>query len=197
MKSQSVKPWIVRDDLWKEVFRGRGIDVSDVNHGLDPAAWPEIANCEQFTIHSGPLDQLLSARAKESYDFLYSCHYFEYLRSPASVLRQCWSLVKPRGYMAIVVSDEDLYEQGKWPSRFNAAHQSTYTLHKRQGESHAWSPRSINLFQLIVENLPDCRPLLLRVRDAGYDYSIRGLAQTDPPDNAEAYIECVVQKLES
>jgi hypothetical protein len=60
-----------------------------------------------------------------------------------------WALVKPGGYLVIVVPDEDLYEQGMWPSRFNTDHKATFNL----GESKSWSPVSYDI-EALVQALP-------------------------------------------
>jgi hypothetical protein len=50
------------------------------------------------------------------------------MANPESALSQWWSLVKPGGYLIVVVPHEDLYEQGIWPSRFNSDHKATFQL---------------------------------------------------------------------
>ena len=50
------------------------------------------------------------------------------MRDVPQALEQWWQLVKPGGAMVIVVPDEDLYEQGAWPSLFNRDHSATFRL---------------------------------------------------------------------
>lgn len=183
--------------LWQAVFCGQGIDVSDAAHSLPLEEWPAITACERFDLSSENIGYIGDTRSKECYDFIYGCRFLEKARAPARALAQCWSLIKPRGYLGMLVADEDLFEQGKWPSRFDPRHQWTFTIHKPAGEAGSWSPRSINLLQLILENLNGFRIVLLRVDDTGYDYAIRGLDQTLPPNRAGAHIECILQKLPS
>ncbi len=45
----------------------------------------------------------------------------------------------------MTVPEEDLYEQGVWPSRFNPDHKWTFTIAK----SSSWSPRSINVVDVV------------------------------------------------
>lgn len=63
--------------------------------------------------------------------------------------------------------DEDLYEQGVFPSRFNADHKSTFTISKYQ----SWSPVSINLLGL-VQDLPHAKVLSMALQDHGYDRAL-------------------------
>jgi hypothetical protein len=46
-----------------------------------------------------------------------------------------------------VIPDEDLYEQGVFPSTYNPDHKWTFTMHK----VHSWSDKSINLMPLLAE----------------------------------------------
>jgi hypothetical protein len=67
----------------------------------------------------------------------------------------------------VIVPDEDLYEQGFWPSRFNRDHKWTFTIAKRA----SWSPVSVNLLEL-ARSLPGGEVLDIRLFDTDYD---RGL----------------------
>jgi hypothetical protein len=50
------------------------------------------------------------------------------MRNPEKSLADWWALVKPGGYLVTVVPDEELYEQGYWPSLFNRDHKSMFRL---------------------------------------------------------------------
>jgi hypothetical protein len=65
------------------------------------------------------------------------------------------------------VPDEDLYEQGVWPSTFNDDHKWTFTIDKRQ----SWSPVSVNVTDMVRE-LPDCQPIRIALQDNHYDYTL-------------------------
>jgi hypothetical protein len=68
------------------------------------------------------------------------------MHDPRRTLANWWSLVKPGGVLFVIVPDEDLYEQGSWPSRHNADHKHTFTISKKR----SWSPRSNNLLDLAL-----------------------------------------------
>lgn len=179
------------DPIWHRILRGHGIDIGC---GPDPVdrlgLFPSIVECERFDREHGDAQQV--DRPAESYDFVHSSHCLEDLERPAQALASWWRLVKPGGHLIVMVPDEDLYEQGVWPARFNLHHRWTFTLWKPSGAS--WSPRSINLWSLAVETLRDFRPILMRICDDGYDYSKHGVDQTAPHPGAEAAIEMVLQK---
>lgn len=97
-------------------------------------------------------------------------------------------MLSPGGYLLLVVPDEDLFEQGIWPSRFNPDHKWTFTIDKQQ----SWSPVSVNLTELVAR-LPPHRVLWLRTCDDGYDHAPGVWDRTRGP--AGAHIEVLVQKL--
>ena len=74
----------------------------------------------------------------ETYDFVHSSHCLEHLLDPEKGLRNWFRILKPGGYLVVIVPDEDLYEQGVFPSTFNADHKWTFTISK----SGSWSDKS-------------------------------------------------------
>jgi SAM-dependent methyltransferase len=119
---------------------------------------------------------------------VYSSHCLEHLADPWRAVRRWWEVLRPGGHLLLVVPDEDLYEQGCWPSRFNTGHRWTFTIDK----SRSWSPVSINLAQLVAQ-LPARHVIWLRTCDDGYEYAPGCWDRTQGP--AEAHIECLVRKL--
>lgn len=85
-------------------------------------------------------------------------------------LSNWWRLVKPGGYLILVVPDEDLYEQGIWPSIFNNDHKATFRLDKVE----TWSPISYEIRSLIA-SLSNAEIIEAERQDAGYDYRLTTL----------------------
>lgn len=177
------------DPLFQRVFRGRGIDIG---HGGDllnrDNLFPNVQSCEGFDQRDGDAQRILRYRPQQSYDFVYSSHCLEHLHDPAGALRSWFDLVRPSGFLILVVPDEDLYEQGNWPSRFNADHKWTFTVRKRQ----SWSPRSINVVDMYLDNLAAFSFIRISLLDDNYDYTIATVDQSCGA--AEVGIEVVIQK---
>jgi SAM-dependent methyltransferase len=160
-----------------------------VGHGIDIGCGddPVTPDCLCWDREQGDAQELAGLPA-ECFDWVYSSHCLEDLENPWRAIQRWWEVLRPGGWLLVVVPDEDLYEQGCWPSRFNPSHRWSFTAHK----SRSWCPRSLNLADLITV-LPEHRLHWLRTCDDGYDYSGGLWDRTAGP--AEAHLEALVQKL--
>lgn len=172
-----------REGLWERYFRP-GVRVLDLGCGDDKI----IPEATGWDLPEGDGQKLVGV-ANESYDILYSSHFVEHLRDPLEGLLNQWRVLKPGGYLIFLVPDEDIYEQGIWPSIFNTDHKHTYTIAK----DVTWSPASKNVVDLVAL-LPRHKVLSMRIIDTGYDYTTSQIFdQTDGP-KAECAVEVIVQK---
>ena len=127
----------------------------------------------------------LKGVAEGSYGCVFASHILEHLPDPARALHRWWQVVEPNGYLIVAVPDEDLYEQGQWPSLWNSDHRTTWTLHK----SASWSPVSRNILDM-VRALNGHKVISARILDNGYDYDKMGTDQV----GVERQVEVIVQK---
>jgi SAM-dependent methyltransferase len=109
---------------------------------------------------------LMAGEADQSYDFVHSSHCLEHLVDPYRALPNWVRLCRPGGHLIIIVPDEDLYEQGVWPSTFNPDHKWTFTIGKHQ----SWSPKSINVFDLLAPVMSEVAILRVELLDTGFIY---------------------------
>jgi SAM-dependent methyltransferase len=145
--------------LEKSVLRGRGIDIGC---GPDPVT-PEV---RRFDLTDGDANHI-TRHVTETFDFVYSSHCLEHMDDPRAALQEWWRLVKSGGHLFFIVPDEDLYEQGVFPSRFNPDHKATFTLSTKP----SWSPVSMNVREL-AESLPGGEVVSLVLQDHNYDHSL-------------------------
>lgn len=138
---------------------GKGIDIGCGNN-------PVTENCLAFDIEQGDANHILDY-VTDQFDYVWSSHCLEHMQDPNQCILDWWKLVKPGGYMILVVPDEDLYEQGVFPSRFNNDHKWTFTISKQK----SWSPVSKNMLDL-VKSLPDKEEYSIRLQDMGYDRTL-------------------------
>jgi SAM-dependent methyltransferase len=133
----------------------------DIGCGDDPVR-PDV---EPFDVDQGDANCVTQFITDlESYDYVFSSHCLEHMYDPLTTIADWWKLVKPEGTMFVVVPDEDLYEQGYWPSLFNSDHKATFTISKQS----SWSPVSRNLMDL-ARALPDAEIVSVRLQDHRYE----------------------------
>jgi SAM-dependent methyltransferase len=138
--------------------------VIDIGAGKDLVA----IGAERFDIEDGDANKISKYRQRESYDCVHSSHCLEHMFDAQRALEEWWSLVKPGGYLVVVVPEEDLYEQGIWPSIFNDDHKSTFRFNKM----NSWSPVSYDI-EALASSLPHAKIISIELHDDYYDYSLQ------------------------
>lgn len=169
MAGETSKTRRVWGELERSVLRGSGIDIGC---GPDPV-FPDV---RRFDREDGDANEIRRF-VDQQFDFVYASHCLEHMVDPRKAILEWWALVKPGGVLFLIVPDEDLYEQGVWPSRFNADHKWTFTIAKHR----SWSPVSINLLDL-AKGLPGGELLDIRLHDDGYERWRLGIGY--PPGTA-------------
>jgi len=156
--NEAAKTNRIRGEEFKlRYLSGRVIDIGCGKDLVVPDAIP-------FDLPQGDAERVLDYFEPESFDCVHSSHCLEHMENVKVTLGNWWGLVKPGGYLVIVVPDEDLYEQGIWPSIFNSDHKATFNL----GKLKSWSPVSYDI-QALVGALPDAEIIEARLQDEGYD----------------------------
>lgn len=138
MNEATKTPAIRPREFYSEYMNGSVIDIGCGPDLVVPYATP-------FDQEQGDANHILDYMSPESFFCVHSSHCLEHMRNSKNCLQDWWALVKPGGYLITVVPDEDLYEQGYWPSLFNSDHKSTFRL---SGTSKA-SPVSLNIRDLV------------------------------------------------
>jgi|UPI00068BE7F5 SAM-dependent methyltransferase len=97
---------------------------------LDVGCGPDlvVSHAKPFDYEDGDANEILNYLKPESFFCVHSSHCLEHMKNPRKSIRDWWTLVKPGGYLITVVPDEELYEQGYWPSLFNTDHKSMFRL---------------------------------------------------------------------
>ena len=138
------------------LFNGKGIDIGC---GLDPI----MPTARPFDMVDGDANEI-TKYVDEEYDYVFSSHCLEHMHNPIDAIQEWWKLVKKDGHLIFTVPDEDLYEQGYFPSLFNDDHKSTFTISKHK----SWSSNSFNILDLI-NGLPNGELLKIEIQDCDYN----------------------------
>ena len=173
-------------------FVGRGVDVGGRPDPLSDyiGIFPRMESVRVWDLEDGDA-QYMAGVADGHYDFLHSSHCLEHMVDVKEALRNWIRVVRPGGHLIITIPDEDLYEQGVWPSRFNGDHKWTFTIHKRG----SWSPRSINVLDLAIafSDQVEVERIQLQKDFFREQLSLLNVDQTGGPV-AESAIEVVLRK---
>jgi SAM-dependent methyltransferase len=157
--------------LWNEyqcrILSGNGIDIGSGND-------PVVPNVRIFDLEQGDANYI-TRYVSEQFDFVYSSHCLEHMQDAKAAIREWWQLVRPGGYLFIIVPDEDLYEQGVFPSYFSRDHKWTFTISK----ARSWSTVSINLLDLAL-SLPNSELVEIQLQDINYDRSLLKFGEKYP-----------------
>lgn len=171
-------------------FSGSGIDIGGKPDPLSfhKHLFPKITNIKTWDIDDGDALYMKDV-PNDCFDFVHSSHCMEHLKDPAIGLENWIRITKPGGFLIILVPDEDMYEQGIFPSTFNNDHRWSFTI----GKAHSWSNKSINLVNLISSNLEQIEILKIELLFNTYNPSLPRIDQTLTP-LSESGIEIILRK---
>ena len=187
-------PRRMRDpNFLRRYFVGRGVDIGGRPDPLPLYAefFPLMGEVKVWDLADGDA-QFMAGVPDGAFDFVHSSHCLEHLHDPEEGLRNWLRVVRPGGYVVVTVPDEDLYEQGVFPSTYNRDHKVTFTLHK----DASWSPRSINLLGLLARLGPQARVEKVELLNASFRFDLPRYDQTATPV-AECAIEFIIRKADA
>lgn len=171
-------------------FVGDGLDIGGKP---DPLSLYQELFCQIKSVKTWDWEdgdaQFLKGVADGRYDFVHSSHCLEHLIDPIEGIKNWLRVVRDGGFLVITVPDEDLYEQGKFPSTFNLDHKWTFTINKNT----SWSSKSINVLDLICNLGPTCEVIKVELLGSTYRYKLPRYDQTLTPV-AECGIELIIRK---
>ena len=133
--------------------------------------------------------QFLHGVDDASFDFVHSSPCLEHLINPTEGLQNWLRVLKEGGYLIVTIPDEDLYEQGKFPSTFNLDHKWTFTIFK----TLSWSNNSINVMELLKKLGPEAEVIKIELLSSTYRFNLPRYDQTLTPIS-ECGIEFIVRK---
>jgi SAM-dependent methyltransferase len=188
--SKSIQRRLTDSNFLRRYFVGHGVDI-----GGKPD--PLMLYQEYFPLMNGVRTwdwedgdaQYMKSLEDDCVDFVHSSHCLEHLVDPREGLRNWLRVVRPGGYMVVTVPDEDLYEQGVFPSEFNLDHNWTFTISKQS----SWSSRSLNVLELVTALGATAEVLKVELLTSTYRFDLPRFDQTLTPVG-ECGIEFIIRK---
>ena len=188
--SKSIRRRLSEPNFINRFFVGQGLDIGGQP---DPLALYQELFCQMTGVKTWDRAdgdaQILEGVQDDEFDFVHSSHCLEHLHDPKEGFRNWFRVVRPGGYLIVTVPDEDLYEQGVFPSSFNQDHRWTFTIYK----TRSWSSRSLNVLDLIRELGPNVDPVKIEQLSSTFRFGLPRYDQTLTP-LAECGIEMVIRK---
>jgi len=130
--------------------------------------------------------QIMPDIEDDSFNFAYSSNCLEHIPDPVQALNSWIRIVEPGGIIFFTVPDENLYEHGRWPSRFHKGHLHSFTI-----KTESKMPKSIFLPEWLKQF--DVDIVSIEIVDTGYDYELPDTVD-QTQIGAEAFIEVILQK---
>ena len=188
--SKSIMRRMHEPNFSNRYFVGHGLDIGG---GPDPLGlyielFPRMLGVKAWDKEDGDA-QTLEDIGDSDYDFVHSSHCLEHLEDPSIGIRNWFRILKPGGHLIVTVPDEDMYEQGQFPSTWNGDHKFTFTISK----SNSWSPKSINILDLISKLGKELELIKLHKLDESFRYTLPRFDQTLTPIG-ECGIEIIMRK---
>jgi SAM-dependent methyltransferase len=171
-------------------FRGIGVDIGAGNDSLGKyfQQFPLIVKVRAWDLPDGDAQKMQSVE-DNTFDFVHSSHCLEHMHNPYEAFTNWIRICKPGGHIVITIPDEDLYEQGVWPSSFNGDHKTTWTIAKQK----SWSPVSINVVEFLHKYTSSIEVLKIELINSAFIYNITRMDQTSS-SISECAIEFIVRK---
>jgi SAM-dependent methyltransferase len=171
-------------------FVGNGIDIGC---GPDPLTkyaqqFPLMTGVKEWDVADGDA-QVMTNAADDSYDFVHSSHCLEHMRDPYEAFDNWLRICKPGGHVITTIPDEDLYEQGVWPSNHNHDHKTSWTILKES----SWANNSVNLIEILYLFRSQVEILKIELMNSTFVYNIPRVDQT-LHGISECAIEFVLRK---
>jgi SAM-dependent methyltransferase len=188
--SKSIARRLADANFTSRYFVGHGLDLGGKP---DPLALYAELFCRMESVRTWDWEdgdaQFLSSVADDSVDFVHSSHCLEHLVDPYEGLKNWLRVVKPGGHIVVTIPDEDMYEQGVFPSTFNRDHKWTFTMFK----DASWSDKSVNVVELLKSLGRQADIIKVEQLISTYRFNLPRYDQTLSPVG-ECGIEFVVRK---
>ena len=171
-------------------FVGDGVDIGGRPDPLSlyKELFPLIKNIKIWDLDDGDA-QFMESVPVNHFDFVHSSHCLEHLQDPYEGLNNWLRVTKPGGFVVVTIPDEDLYEQGVFPSTWNRDHKKTFTICKRK----SWSSQSINVIDLASSLGSQAIIEKIELLTGSYRYCLPRFDQTSTPIG-ECAIELIIRK---
>lgn len=171
-------------------FVGNGIDIGAGSDSLKhyKMYFPLIKDVRAWDMPDGDA-HYMNGVDDNAYDFVHSSHCLEHMHDPEVAFTNWIRICRPGGHIIVTVPDEDLYEQGEWPSTYNGDHKTTWTIFKKS----SWSPVSVNAVNFLSKFADSIEIIKIDLANRFYVYD-KGRWDQTAQGLSECALEFIVRK---
>ena len=174
---------------YKKYIKGA---ILDVGCGNDPIKSPFGKETITWDLKEGD-GKFLATLKDQVFDCVYASHSLEHMDNIEIALQNWLRVLKPKGYLYIVVPDFELYEKGKWPSTYaGTSHLFSFSINLTCQEVQRMNHYNIMLDLFPIIKWLKCSIETVQFGDEGFDYNFFDRDQT--MGNAESQITIIARK---
>jgi len=153
----------IEEGFFEQYCQGHGIDIGC-------GGFMVTCGCIAWDVNQGNAQEMWGVRDGQ-FDWVHSCHCLEHLSDPFAGLRRWWDLIKPGGYLLLLLPDRDRYEKKEQPpSDRIPSHKTFFVPEEPEGET---LPAGVLSVRSILATLPGVRILYIKYVE---EYSIESVA---------------------
>ena len=157
----------IRECHFEKYLNGKGIDIGS---GPDPLVVLD-GTVKSYDFKQGDAN-FMEDQKDNIYDFVYSSHCLEHMKSVRTSLFNWCRILKPGGYLYITIPDFELYEKCNWPSNFNLDHKSSFSSNYKRSDVNRINHYNISEDLEPLLNSYNVNLIEAVLQDEGYDYSL-------------------------
>lgn len=176
---------------WKKILSGKGLDVGPGDDPLTCAMAVNLPDGEECDI-----TQILHPCLQAKFDFVHASQVLEHMRFPIEAFHSWIKMLKVGGWIVGTVPDFKLYEHKTWPSRWNKAHQTSWSMAAMIEADDVPTRCNHIVLPYWFLNFPEMKLQMCRLVDTNYNYDLKGVDQTAGPLEVEAFIEFSLKKVQ-
>tara|TARA_Y100001958_G_scaffold148707_1_gene130636 strand:+ start:876 stop:1472 length:597 start_codon:yes stop_codon:yes gene_type:complete len=122
-----------KEGFFEKYFKGFGLDIG---YG----GMKVVKNCQGVDFEDTDV-QYMEGFKNSCYDFVYSSHTLEHMKSVETAIINWKRLIKKDGYLILYIPDRDLYEKKiDLPSQWNDDHKHFFTMYDQNDSSSSTIP---------------------------------------------------------
>lgn len=166
-------------------------EILDIGCGKDPVKSP-FGQTEEWDLQSGD-GKILSTIPPGVLDCVYSSHSLEHLNNVEEAIFNWHRVLKPGGYMYIVVPDFEIYEKKRWPSTYaGSSHLFSFSINLTRQDVGRTNHYNICMDMFPIFKNLNCDIKEIRFEDDRFDYNNFEIDQT--MGDAACQITMIVRK---